>query len=51
MEIVEGSLDWRRSAHWSVNGYLGMATRGPVVRRSFASGPAAFFYVENIVQF
>jgi len=51
MEVVEGSLDWRRSAHWSVNGYLGIATRGPVVRRSFASGPATFFYVENIVQF
>jgi hypothetical protein len=51
MELVEGSVDWRIGPHWSVNGYLGVATRGPVVRRSFADGPATFFYLENIVQF
>jgi hypothetical protein len=51
MELIEGSLDWRGGPHWSVNGYLGVATAGPVVRLSFASGPATFFYVENVVQF
>jgi hypothetical protein len=51
MELVETSTDWRLGPHWSVNGYAGMASSGPVVRRSFASGPAAFFYLENVLQF
>ena len=51
MELVETSADWRVGPHWSVNGYVGIASSGPVVRRSFASGPAAFFYLENVVQF
>jgi hypothetical protein len=50
MRIVEGSLDWRIQPHWSVNGYAGVASSGPVVRRSFTAGPAAFFYLENVVQ-
>jgi hypothetical protein len=51
MELVETSADWRLRSHWSVNGYVGMASSGPVVRQSFASGPATFFYVENVLQF
>jgi hypothetical protein len=51
MEVVEGSLDWRFTPRWSVNGYLGVSHGGPVVRRSFAGNRAAFFYLENVVQF
>ena len=51
MRVVEGSFDWRARPQWSVNGYVGLASRGRVVGRSFASGPAAFFYLENVVQF
>ena len=51
MELVETSADWRLGPHWSVNGYVGMASSGPVVRRSFANGPATFFYLENALQF
>jgi hypothetical protein len=51
MEIVEGSVDWRLTPQWSVNGYAGVASRGPVVRVSFAGGPATFVYLENVVQF
>jgi hypothetical protein len=50
-ELAEASADWRLGPYWSVNGYVGMASSGPVVRRSFASGPAAFFYLENVLQF
>ena len=51
MRVVESSFDWRLRPQWSVNGYLGVASSGPVVRRSFTSGPAVFFYLENVVQF
>ena len=51
MEVVEGSVDWRLNPRWSVNGYAGVASGGPVVRASFADGPALFFYLENVVQF
>ncbi|HXW04726.1 MAG TPA: alginate export family protein [Vicinamibacterales bacterium] len=51
MEVLEGSLDWRVNPRWSVNAYLAVASRGPVVRTTFADGPAAFFYLENVVQF
>jgi len=51
MELVETSVDWRVGPHWSVNGYVGMASSGPVVRRSFESGPGTFFYLENALQF
>jgi hypothetical protein len=50
-ELIEGSVDWRYNVHWSVNGYLGVASRGPVVRTSFADGPAVFFYLENVLAF
>jgi hypothetical protein len=51
MDIVEGSADWRLNPAWSVAGYVGVASSGPVVRHSFQPGPAVFFYLENIVQF
>ena len=51
MEMVEGSVEWRIEPRWSVNSYVGVASVGPVVRTSFVSGPAVFFYFENVVQF
>lgn len=50
-EIVEGSVDWRLTPHWSVNVYAARASRGPVVAASFAEGAATFLYVEHVVQF
>lgn len=51
MEAVEGSVEWRIERRWSVNSYVGVASAGPVVRATFADGPAVFFYLENVVQF
>jgi hypothetical protein len=51
MDLVEGAVEWRVRPHWSVNGYLGIAGAGPVVRASFRGGPAVFSYLENVVQF
>jgi len=51
MNIAEGSAEWRLSPPWSVAGYLGVASSGRVVRHSFQPGPAAFFYLENVLQF
>ena len=50
-ELVEASADWRLRPYWSINGYVAAASRGPVVRHSFAGGPAVFFYLENVLQF
>ena len=50
MRVLEASADWRLRPRWSVNGYVGAASSGPVVRRSFSEGPAAFFYFENVLQ-
>jgi hypothetical protein len=36
---------------WSVSGYPGLASSGPVVRRSFTAGSAVFIYLENAIQF
>jgi hypothetical protein len=49
--LVEGSADYVLTPHWSVNGYLGWARGGDVVRRSFAGNNLAFAYVENVIQF
>ena len=51
MRVIESSFDWRLRPQWSVNGYLGVASSGPVVRASFRPGPAIFWYLENVVQF
>ena len=51
MNVIEGSADWRLRPQWSVNGYLGVASKGPVAARSFVDGPATFFYLESVVQF
>jgi hypothetical protein len=51
MNLVEGSFDWRLRTRWSINGYIATASSGPVVRRSFTSGPSLFVYLENGVQF
>ena len=50
MNVIEASADYRLNGRWSVNGYLGVASRGPVVRTTFAGGPATFFYLENVLQ-
>jgi hypothetical protein len=50
MNLVESSVDWRFSPRWSVNGYVGVGSRGSAVRTSFAGGPATFAYVENVIQ-
>jgi hypothetical protein len=50
-KLAEASANCRLGPQWSVNGYVGMASSGPVVRPSFASGPATFFYLENVLQF
>jgi hypothetical protein len=49
--VLEGSGEWRLTPRWSVNGYVGVASRGAVVRRSFAEGPAVFSYLENVLAF
>ncbi len=49
--VLEGSLDYRASRHWTVNGYLGVVRGGEVVRRTFAGRWLAFGYVEQVVQF
>lgn len=51
MRVLEGSIDWRMSRHFSVNAYAVVATSGPVVRASFQSGPATFLYLETVAQF
>jgi hypothetical protein len=51
MDVVEGSAEWRFDPRWSVNAYVGIASRGPVVRTSFSGGPAVFVYLENVLQF
>jgi hypothetical protein len=49
-EVVEGSVDWRLKPRLSINGYVGVASRGPAVRASFARGPAVFGYLETVIQ-
>jgi len=49
--IVELSADYTMSRHWSINGFLGMARGGDVVRRSFAGRTMTFGYVESVLQF
>ncbi len=49
--IVEASADYTISRRWSINGFLGVARGGDVVRRSFAGPTMTFAYVENVVQF
>jgi hypothetical protein len=51
MDVVEGSVDYRLNAHWSLNGYLAVASRGPAVRATFTDGPAVFGYLESVIQF
>lgn len=48
---VELSADYAVSRHWSINGFVGIAQGGDVVRRSFAGHTMTFAYVEHVVQF
>lgn len=49
--IVEGSADYAVSPRWSLNGYVGVAKGGQVVRRAFAGSMMTFAYLENVVAF
>ena len=49
--IAELSADYALSRRWSINGFLGIARGGEVVRRSFAGRTMTFGYVENMLQF
>lgn len=49
--IVELSADYAVSRRWSVNGFLGTARGGDVVRRSFAGRTMRFGYLESVLQF
>jgi len=49
--IAELSGDYAVSRHWSMNGFLGLARGGEIVRRVFAGRTMTFAYVENVLQF
>jgi len=49
--IVELSADYAVSRRWSINGFLGVARGGDVVRRAFAGRTMTFGYLENVLQF
>ena len=49
--IAEASADYTVSPRWSVNGYVGVAKGGQVVRRAFAGSTMGFAYFENVLQF
>jgi hypothetical protein len=48
---VELSADYGVSRHWSMNGFLGVARGGEVVRRVFTGRTMTFAYIENVLQF
>ena len=49
--VIEGSIDYAISTHWSVNAYLGHLRGGDVVRTSFARDVMSFAYLESVIQF
>jgi len=49
--LAETSAEYTISPRWSVNGFLGVAKGGKVVRRTFAGSTMTFGYIENVVQF
>ena len=49
--VLEGTLDVPIRKHWSVNGYAGTMSAGPVVRNWFTNRRLTFFYLENVVRF
>jgi Alginate export len=49
--IAEGSADYTVSRRWSVNGYVGLAKGGQVIRRAFTGSTMVFAYLENVLQF
>jgi hypothetical protein len=49
--IVEGSMDYVVSSHWSIGGYAGLIRGGDVVRRSFDGRTMAFGFLESTIQF
>jgi hypothetical protein len=49
--IVEASMDYVISPHWSLGGYAGLIRGGDVVRRSFAGRTMAFSFLESAIQF
>jgi hypothetical protein len=49
--VLEGSMDYVVSPHWSISGYTGVMRGGDVVRRSFSGRTMTFGFLENTVQF
>jgi hypothetical protein len=49
--IVEGSVEYAISPHWTVGGYAGRMAGGDVVESSFAGDRLTFAYVESLIQF
>jgi hypothetical protein len=49
--VVEGAVDVPIRKHWSINGYGGMMSAGPVVRNWFTNKRLTFWSVENVVRF
>jgi hypothetical protein len=49
--VLEGSVDVRVTARWSVYGYVGRIWGGDVVQRTFAGDRLFFGYVEQVLRF
>ncbi|MGH9201728.1 MAG: alginate export family protein, partial [Vicinamibacterales bacterium] len=49
--LVEGSMDYVVSPHWSIGGYTGVIRGGDVVRRAFTGRTMAFAFLESSIQF
>ena len=49
--VLEGAIDVPIRKHWSINGYAGTMSAGPVVRNWFTNRRLTFWSVENVVRF
>ncbi len=49
--VVEGAVDVPIRKHWSINGYGGMMSAGPVVRKWFTNKRLTYWFIENVVRF
>jgi len=49
--VVEGAVDVPIRKHWSINGYGGMMSAGPVVRNWFTDKRLTYWFIENVVRF
>ena len=49
--VLEGAIDVPIRKRWSINGYAGAMSAGPVVRNWFTNRRLTFWSVENVVRF